>query len=262
MSEIAEYLQTLTADPASFMVSALVFLTVFAALSAAGLHFLSSKKPQPTNLASKSLVGSSPDRSIADASAGATLGQLFGSGRGPAREQPTAPGRGPATPNYGPRRVLRTIHRGLSMLMMAILVTVTIGIYFATDPDDGSRLPFWILAVVTLIAGLHFLKADDRIGDPEEHAAMRADMIRNVETDMAAKLGAALLGQTPVQWEIASPEVHTIDRETLARAQSMAAEGASVEEVCRSIERDYDQWTEPHRQAYRAVVSAALEHSG
>ena len=256
MGELADYLRTLFADP----VSILVFVVVFAAVAAAGMRFVS---PTRTDLAGppRSRQIQSRDGRATTKPASSPLLEEFATTSVESIRSNAARTAGIGTnARVEPRHVMGAIHRGLSWILVALLAAATIGTYWASSPGDGSRLLPAVLLMVTVIAGLHLHNRSRRFGNPTDDSALRADFRRTVELDLSNKIAAALVDGSQVRWNVGAPEVHSMDRETIAHARALAAEGMSMDEVCRTIEPEYGGWSFPHQQAFQAVVRAAIEH--
>lgn len=243
-------MQTAILDPgASVLISAAVFLIAFLVAGAAGLHFLSRR-----NSAMRDRGAADPDATRHSKQAVLLNGRLLAETPEPAQDGLPQEAAAGAKPEPDVRGVLTAVLKGLSILIVAFFAAATIAAYVAATPGNGLLLVSMLLAAVTLIVGMHLHKIYRRFARP------RIDPARAVPTDLASWLGAALLNKAQVRWELGSPQVHSIDRETLTRAQAMLAEGRSLEEVCRSIDSGYDSWSAPRRQAWQAVLRAAVEH--
>lgn len=256
MGELADYLRALFSDP----VSTLVFVVVFAAVAAAGMRFLS---PTKTDLAGppRSLqIQSREGRATAKPASSPLLEELATkSAQSILANAARTSGTG-ANAHVEPRHVMGAIHRGLSWILMALLAAATIGTYWASSPGDGSRLLPAVLLMVTVIAGLHLHNRSRRFGNPTDDSAFRADFRRTIELDLSNKIAAALADGAQVRWDVGDPEVYSMDCETVAHARAMAEEGRSMDAVCSAIEPEYENWSLPHRQAFEAVVRAAIEN--
>lgn len=210
-------------DPGSLIFTVLVFATVFAVVAAVGLRFLASAATDRGNASPRSTPGTHQTSMRA-------------------------------------RTTVRTILRIVSAIFLAYLVTITVASYFEASPHDGTYLITGVLVILTVMATGYLHNMDQRLRTTEGDVTLRDNLLRTVEADVAAKIGSALLDGTNVEWSVAAPEVHSIDLETLARGQSMLAEGKSLDEVCRAIAPEYGSWVAGHQQAYQSIVRAALEH--
>lgn len=256
MSEVANYLGTLAADPMALLVSAVAFVTVFIAAFAVGRRLMTPRVPYRS--APPAAARSSPGRP-------SLLGRT-----GPAQNRsstatpPTSSARGTDSPDIrsptGTRQTLLTLHRVLTVLVVGVLLALTVSSYFSSSPDDGSMLVPAILAVVTLIVWLKLHNWRERYDPAEPDPAVRSDLARTIHADLSDKIAAALLDPARVKWEVASPEVYSMDGATLDRARAMASEGRPMDEICRSVQADYDRWDGAHQQAFQAVMREAIAH--
>ncbi len=131
-----------------------------------------------------------------------------------------------------------------------ILVTLGLGAgaalaYVSATPGNGLLLVSGILAVLTLMAGLSISKLDEQDEQAETYREIGQDI---------RKLMSFSTSHT-----FADPDVHRVDAATLEKARRMAAEGTSIDEICRVIDPAYDGHDPAHREAFRRVVRAMLE---
>jgi hypothetical protein len=69
-----------------------------------------------------------------------------------------------------------------------------------------------------------------------------------------------LLSKVNVSTFIATPEVHTLDDSTIARSRTMMQQGASLDEICRTIDPRYAAtWDDVQQQAFQRVIQAVLK---
>lgn len=242
MDAVADGLHSMIGEPRSLLFSLLVFATVFIVVAVVALRFFKPPKILDSKPPAKAAWGVSTSR---------TEDSL---------KKEAAPSERRSDPLTDFKRTLLTIHRILAFILVASLAALTVGSYFATNPNDGSRLLTIVLAAGTLMLAVHLHGIDRRHRPTPGDRALEASLTADVRSDLAQKIGAALLRGGRVEWQVASPEVYSIDRETLDRARAMAADGRPMDEICRSIAPDYDQWGAAHQQAYRSVVRAAIEH--
>lgn len=249
MSGIPDIARTATASlDGATLVSVAVFGFVFVAVFVAGFQWLSPSK------------GAHSKGRGANKAAGVALlnGEPLSGSRATSPEIRNAPAAPRTTSRTDARRVMGVVHKTLSLLIVGFLLAATIGSYLVASPHDGTLLIPAVLAFVTLITAGH-LHSQARRFEPVG-TELQAGLLRNFESDFASKLQAAMRGNVEVRWA-SSPEVHRIDEEAVARARTMQAEGRSIDEICRSMDADYDQWSAPHQQAYQGLIRAALEHS-
>lgn len=155
------------------------------------------------------------------------------------------------------RRGLAAVFKGLSILIIGVLATLTVISYFYSTPGTGDILVTIVLAAVTLIVTMHLLgrvSLYDSAPDPR----LLTEAGRPTETRLSHMLGEALSGRVTVNWEVAAPEVHKMDLDDLARARVMVSQGKSIDDVCLAVNKDYAGWSPPHQQAFRAVIEAAV----
>lgn len=229
--------------------SALIFLAVFVTVLAVGWRLLQSAH--------------SPLRDGAGARSSAKRvllnGRLVEIGGSPDHAQSTDVDADEPDPFVRAKRPLRTIFRALAALIMVTLVTLTILSYLHSTPGTGDILLTIVLAAVTLMAFQKLLSIDRMHREPDP--ASTARLHQTLQGGLASKLQEALSGSVTIDWNVASPEVHRIDEEGLARARTMAKEGKSVDEICRAMEGDYANWAPPHQQAFRNVMQAVIDQS-
>lgn len=131
-----------------------------------------------------------------------------------------------------------------------ILVTLGLGAgaalaYVSATPGNGLLLVSGILAILTLMAGLSISKLDEQDEQAETYREIGQDIRRLVSFSTSHS--------------IADPEVHRVDATTLEKAKRMAAEGASIDEICRVVDPAYDGHDPAYQAAFRRVVQAMLQ---
>ena len=230
-------------DDPSLALSVLIFAVVFIVAAAAGLHL--SKPPK-----------------ILDKKPPAKFETRASTSRLEAGQDEPASSPRPSDALADIKKTLHTVSRVLAFIIVASLAALTVASYFATDPNDGSRLLTIVLAAGTAILALHLHRIDRRHRPTRGGGSLETAVARDGRADLASMIGAALLRRGKVEWTIAPPEVYSMDQQTLDRARAMAADGTPMEEICRSIAPDYSQWDPAHQQAYEGVVRAAIEHKG
>ena len=251
MDDVAKYIAAVTGDPTASLVSLVVFVTVFVAVLAIGRHLTSPRVP---------------DRSRQGIEVGATSAVRTACSpaksmplKGPTELAPHAPG-SDVRIQFGARQVLLTVHRLLSILVIGVLLVLTVGSYWSSSPNDGSMLVPAMLAIVTLMVWLKLHNWRRRYGPAAVDPAVRSDLARIVQASLSEKIAAALSDPARLKWETASPEVYRMDAETLDHARAMTEEGRPMDEICRSVQPDYDRWESAHQQAFQAVMREALSH--
>lgn len=129
-----------------------------------------------------------------------------------------------------------------------ILATLGLGIgavaawYYAT-PGNGLLLVSGILALLTLIVGPSISKLEDQ--------DRQAETWRGIVQSVPQHIKFAV--------RHAEPEVHRVDAAGLEDAKRMAAEGASIDDICRSIDPQHDRHDPARREAFRNIVRTMIE---
>jgi hypothetical protein len=78
--------------------------------------------------------------------------------------------------------------------------------------------------------------------------------VRGVWEDVANKIKIAISN--------ADSDVHVLDKKAVATAKRMAADGASLDDICRATERNFPDWDEPRQDAFRRVMKTMFEDAG
>lgn len=230
-------------DDPSTTFSVLVFAVVFIVVAAVGLHL--SKPPKILDKKPPAKFARPPSTSQFEAS-----------------HEQTASSPRPSDALADIKQALHAVSRVLAFIIVASLAALTVASYFATEPNDGSRLLTIVLAAGTAILALHLHRIDRRHRPTSGGGSLETAVVRDGRSDLASMIGAALLRRGKVEWTIAPPEVYSMDQATLERARAMAADGRPMDEICQSIAPEYPQWDAAHQQAYEGVVRAAIEHKG
>lgn len=158
------------------------------------------------------------------------------------------------------RAVLAKMFRGLSLLVVAVLLFLTVTSYFYSTPGTGDILLTIVLAAATLIASMHLLRLDRRYNRSPD-ARDVTDVQQAAQAAWSRMWDDALSGRLTVNLQVGEPEVHKIDAEGLARARAMLAEGKTIDEICGSIDSNYKNWLPPHQQAFRGIIQTALDQA-
>ena len=143
------------------------------------------------------------------------------------------------------RSLLKKIYKTLTLLIAAFLLFGAIMAYRAATPGNGLLLVSGILAVLAFITFLSAGKLDRMDANGESYRSI-AD---------------SFLSKAQISTVVASPEVHVLDNEALARAQQMSHDGKSLDEICRAMNYEYENWSPAHQEAFQRVMQSALEHS-
>lgn len=160
--------------------------------------------------------------------------------------------------NAGFRSLLAKVFRALALLIVATLIALTVASYFQSTPGTGDILLTIVLAVVTVLAGAHLMSLDRRYHRPADPRDV-LDVRQSLEANIGRMVGEALAGKVQVNWDIGSPEVHRMDRDTLAKARVMASEGRLMDEICSMVDGNYANWSPPHQEAFRNLIQAAID---
>jgi hypothetical protein len=56
------------------------------------------------------------------------------------------------------------------------------------------------------------------------------------------------------------PQVEVLDQQAIDRLRELSRQGASLDEICRQIQPEYDQWIPFRQQAFQKVVEAVVRH--
>lgn len=251
MGSIQDELMSLAGKPVIF--SAVVFVIVFTAALALSWRFFLSTSEVPRRPASAADLARRTEKRTLPNERGLEISVGFDGRRS------IELGSGKHDALLPAKRMFRKIFRPLAGLVVAALIALTILAYRDSAPGTGDVLLSIVLAVVTLMAALRLLKIDRRLHQ-EPDPALRAALDQAVEGELSGKIREALTGAVKVDWNVSSPEVHRIDDDGLALARSMSDEGKSMDEICRTMEHDYADWTPAHQQAFRNVMQAALDH--
>jgi hypothetical protein len=143
----------------------------------------------------------------------------------------------------GLRRTLVIVYRGLVLMGATALLFGAIWAYMSATPGNGLLLVALLLFALSLIAFLSF-------GKYGQEASGTGTNRSTID---------ALLSNVKVSTSFATPEVHTLDNSTITRARTMMQQGASLDEICRTVDAQYATWDHVHQQAFQRVIQAALK---
>ena len=143
---------------------------------------------------------------------------------------------------FEPRQYLVMVYNVLTLIAALTLLGGAIAAWWVATPGNGLLLVALILAVLALIGFLSIGKYDRQ--------QRRAEEWRGAWDDLASKIN--------VVTSHADPDVHVMDGKAVATARRMAADGASLDDICRATERKFSSWDEPRREAFRRVMQAML----
>lgn len=134
--------------------------------------------------------------------------------------------------------------------MIAITLTFAAGAVFAYlehTPANQLLLVSGILALLALIAGLSISKLDDQDREAETY--------RQIGEDIRG------LVKVSTSYSYAEPEVHRVDSTVVARAKSMASEGAPIDDICSMIDPEHPNHDPAHKAAFRKIVQTMIEQA-
>jgi len=157
--------------------------------------------------------------------------------------RPSARAARPKEPD--PRMLLARVYQVLVLLAGFALLAGAVAAWWAATPGNMLLLVAGILFLLSLIVILSADKYTRQIRQAEEW--------RGVWDELASKID--------IQTVHAGPQVHVVDKNAVATAKRMKADGASLDDICRATERGYAAWDEPQRAAFRRVMQAMLEHA-
>jgi hypothetical protein len=139
------------------------------------------------------------------------------------------------------RTILVIVYRGLHLAGAIALLLGAIWAYMAATPGNGLLLVAILLFALSLIAFLS-------IGQYPAASATQTDRSAMDE----------LLSKVKVSTSFATPQVHSLDNTAMARGKAMLAQGASLDDICRTIDLQYASWDHARQQAFQRVIGAAL----
>lgn len=171
------------------------------------------------------------------------------------------------------RQVLMLIH-GLGMLAVAVaLGGLALLAYSTATPANGQLLIAGVLALLAFLALLSLPKlkwqdeeATTLRGIVDDAATRFPVTLRFGKGGLSGSTGtdSGVLNWTgdagaPVTVRFSEPEVHRVDASLVEQAKGMAAQGASVDEICRLVDPDHDSHDPVHQEAFRRIVRALVE---
>jgi hypothetical protein len=165
----------------------------------------------------------------------------------------------------GARETLKLIYKVTMIVVTAALAAGAVAAWWYATPANGLLLVAGILAILTLIAGLSINKLEWQDQQAEGYREIADDIrtglgqlrsVRGAGSDGMVKFS---FGTVPVDVEVAEPEVHRVDPAMLDEAKRMAAAGAPIDNICRTIDPAHDSHEPVHQEAFRRVVRAMIE---
>jgi hypothetical protein len=67
------------------------------------------------------------------------------------------------------------------------------------------------------------------------------------------------MSKVHVSTAAAPPQVHRMDKAMLAHVKRMAAEGASLDDICKMVDPRYPNWDDVQRTAFRQLIRAVID---
>jgi hypothetical protein len=131
------------------------------------------------------------------------------------------------------------------LMVMLGAFALAVGAFFAFryhTPGNGLALVGLILSALALIVFLSADKRDRQKREAEAFGDVVGSLLRNVKISTVH----------------APPEVMRLDRRDLDAAKRMKNEGAAMDDICRTVERDYAHWDSWKQDAFRRMLQAAL----
>lgn len=167
------------------------------------------------------------------------------------------------------RDVFKLIYKAGMIAITLTLLGLAFLAYWHATPGNGLLLVAGIVGLLALITGLSISKLDDQ----DERAATYRSIIDDVRKHAKFSVRFAQPGGrgaepampedvseiARVNVSFAEPEVHHVDSAMLDTARRMASDGASIDDMCRAIDRDHDHHDPVHREAFRRIVKAMIE---
>lgn len=166
------------------------------------------------------------------------------------------------------RETLKRIYRITMIGVTVVFGIATAAAYFSATSGNGLLLVAMIMAVLTLMAGLSIFKLDWQDEEAKAYRGIAQDLItRFGRPQLSDGIGAIARpgtgGDSRFQFtfQVAEPEVHRVDAAGLDDAKRMAAAGAPIDDICRSIDPDHEGHDAAHQEAFRKIVRAMIEQS-
>ncbi len=158
------------------------------------------------------------------------------------------------------RRTLSLVHRALMTFVTIVLGGGAVLAWWYSTPANQLLLIAGMLGLLALMAGLSIFR--HQIDDAEAATLSRLVEVARA-TAPAEKVAAIqqLVIGTPAQVTVSygEPEVHRVENALLEDCKQMAAEGASIDSICRAVDPEHDQHDLGHQEAFRKIVRAMIE---
>lgn len=159
------------------------------------------------------------------------------------------------------REAFNLIHRTVMMFVTVVLVGGAVLAWWYSTPGNGLLLIAGILGLLGLMSGLSIFRSEV-IDDAEAETIRRMiDVARDIgPSEKAAAIQQLMRGETAtISVHHSDPEVHRVDTDMLAEAKRMAAEGASIDDICRVVDDEFDRRDELYQEAFRRLVRTMIE---
>lgn len=147
---------------------------------------------------------------------------------------------------FDPRQFLKTVYKILMFMVATFLFAGAFFSWQAATPANQLLLVSGILALLSLMAFLSIGKLDRQDITAEEYRNLLGDLLDKVQ----------------VSTSFSAPQVQRIDSDTLRRAQQKFQDGTALDDVCRSINGDFDSWDKAQQKTFQQVLKAAIEQIG
>ena len=144
------------------------------------------------------------------------------------------------------RSIFKLIYKISMTLLTLMFASGAILAYVSATPANMLLLVSGILAILTLMAGVSIFKLDDRDRQAENYRQIGQEFRKLVKVSTS--------------YAHAEPEVHRVDLATVEEAKRMAADGAPIDDICRSIDPGHDGHDPAHKEAFRKIVQAMIEN--
>jgi hypothetical protein len=143
------------------------------------------------------------------------------------------------------RDVFKLIYKIGMIVVTLMLIVGAVAAYWVATPGNQLLLISGILAILALMAGLSITKLDWQDQQARAYGQLGQDIRKLVKVS--------------TRYEYAEPEVHRVDAAKLEDAKRMAANGAPIDDICRSVDPEHDRHDEPHQEAFRKLVRTMIE---
>jgi hypothetical protein len=163
---------------------------------------------------------------------------------------------------------MKLIYKCGMIAATTVLLALAYLAYRTATPGNGQLLICGILLILALIAFLSIWKLDWQDEQAETYRGIFHEMRSLMPKSITVTRSRPASGSssewstpegTPVSIQFAGPEVHRMDADAVETARRMAAEGRSIEDVCRFVDPGYDGQDELYQTAFKRLVQAMLD---